>query len=387
MQEFINRVRIALVAAICVWSMSSCVYDDDMPPEPAGDGGTLVSLSLKLPPNRAAGDAAGGDNGYLPGEDYENYVDLSNDGSRIYFFDADGKFLTRFIPMFTEPGGTDGTTYTAVGRMPAELEDVTDFSVVVLSNWPAYNDAALVAGTSTVDDLCNDATACFNLLSSFVLDPDKDLTIPFFGIRKYTGVTIAKGKRNDFPGSVALLRAMAKIELVVDISGVSLVDPGLRGYNSRGFCAPAGVHSQADYDHNGVWADDYVKTAHLVGGANDAGQDEPTHILPLLRKREADATHRETWIAYVPEYRNTGAGDYKSHLEFRLDIMPDKLFRLDFAEYETDAATGVTVMKPDSYYDILRNNWYRFTVSLNKGALIINVKKWTAAFDNYFQFK
>lgn len=385
-------LRIAwILCSVCV--ATSCVYDDILPEnEPTlPDNRTLLSISFRLPDMGAQSRA---DGSYEDGVDYENYVDIYNGGFRIYIFDADNKYLSRFVPMLIDgPDASSGHEYKVQGILPDDIAERTALKIVVLANWPSYPDDRMEVGTTTIEDVCNDASSQFDCLSSFELNPDKGLIIPFFGVHHYTGLKFEKGKCTSLTEPVALLRAMAKVEIVVETDGISLSDVGLRGYNSRGYCAPSGVYSQTEYDHNGSWSDDYVKKTHLVGGANDY-DNVKADILPLFRKYQNDGTHKETWIAYVPEYRNTGDDDYKSHIEFHLDIQGDganpyKVYFTDYGENGKIKPTpdSTTLPADTKYYDVLRNNCYRFTLSIDKGLLIIKVKQWENTYDNNFIFK
>jgi len=381
MQGFLKNILRMAMAVFAVCTVTSCVYDDMQDESEIPDNRTLLNIGFNFPMSLAE---SGERNGYLPGVGYENYIDIKNKGYRIYFFDNADKYVTRFIPiMVAASGDGEDNAYEVLGEVPDEISGLTDFKIVVLANWPSYPDDSLEPGVTSIDGLCNAASAQFSCLTSFDLNPDKGLTIPFFGIHHYKGVTIKKGKLTTLEEPIALLRSMAKVEVIVDIDGVSLSSIGLRGYNSKGFCAPGGVYSQTDYDHGGIWNDDYVKTPHLVGGANDAGQENT--FLPLFRQYESNGAQKETWIAYVPEYRNLdsdGTENYKSHLELELDIQNDSTpYDIYFADYDANGK-----MVKNSYFDILRNNCYRFTISIHHGAFIIKVKKWQNAYDNKFTF-
>jgi len=326
---------------------------------------------------------------YVEGTGYENYINTTIDGFRIYLFDRNNKFILRFIPMMLTPsGGELSDTYTVVAKVPAKLESLTEFKVVVLANWLTYSDTALIEGESTIDDLCNAEWSLFNCLINHELNPDN--VIPFYGIHHYIGVSFVKGKRTTLPESVSLLRAMAKIEVIFDNPGLSLSDVILHGLNSKGYCAPTGVYSQADYDHNKQWNEDYVKSLHLIGNVND--MDATVNQTHLLCKNPGDGTQPETWVCYVPEYKNTvngegtGAATDKAYLELKLDIDDITLENVYFTEYSNNNPDNLYKSVPGTDFDLHRNNVYRFNVSIGKGGLIINVKKWENAYDNRFVF-
>ena len=378
--------------ALAVAGATSCVYDDEPQEQPEGPEQTLLSMSLSMPMAQAE---TGTPDGYVAGNENENYLDIPNDNYRIYFFDKEDKYITRFVPMGVYPTNEERTEYEVLGLTPADIMDLTDFKVVMLANWAAYPEP--VAGSTTTSDLCEAAEAQYascltktetdaatdqNLVTSIGPDIATGKLIPFFGLHHYTGVNIVKGKRTELNEPIAMLRAMAKIEVIVDVKGVSVTDIGLRGYNDNGYCAPAGIVEHGDYDHSGNWNLDYVKTPHLIEGVNET--DSEKRFMHLLRRTEkaADGTSTEKWIAYVPEYRNTGAGDYKSRIEFKLDIQ-DTLHEIYFADYNTDGK----INENPAYHDILRNNCYRFTVTLKGGILIIKTEQWENAYDNKFTFE
>lgn len=362
-------------------AVTSCIYDDVQKEQPAvTTDRALLVFSIQLPMMRA-GSGSGGK--YEVGVGNENYIDITSDGFRIYLFGADDKYITRFIPVsFASSDNGASGTYNVVGTVPAEFKNPNRFKVVVLANWPTYSDEALISGSSSIDDLCNAEWAQFNRLTDFELNPDNGATIPFYGIHEYTDITFEKGKQTILQEPVALLRAMAKVEVVFDDASISLSSVVLRGSNSKGFCAPSGVYSQSDYDHNGDWNEDYVKTLHLPGDANEAGQEN--NVVSLYCKNKRKGSKKETWVCYVPEYRNTGSGDYKSRLELMLDVQrdDDTPFIVYFADYDKEGK-----LQNDSYFDIHRNNLYRFTVTIDsQGAIKVIVEKWTNAFDNNFTF-
>jgi len=385
MRAILKYSLVAVMMALLAGVTTSCVYDN-LADEPDCSGGspageTMLVIRMNLP---VMAETRAGGGTYEPGTGYENYINTTSDGLRIYLFGSDNKFILRFIPMLvSQQGGGSSVTYTAVGRLTPEMESLTDFKVVVLANWPVWSDGTLVPGVTTIGDLCNDETAQFSSFTRHELNPDEGRTIPFYGVHEYSGVTFEKGTRNTLDEPVALLRAMAKVEVVFDNPGLSFDDVILHGVNSKGYCAPEGVYSQAAYDHDGNWNEDYVRTLHLAGGANDA--DATSNVTHLLRTQQADGTQKETWVCYVPEYRNTsgsGPAADRAWLELRLDIPDITLENVYFVDYDS---SNRPVANTD--FDLHRNNLYRFNVSLGKGGLIIRVLKWENTYDNNYTFE
>lgn len=390
MQTFINNIRGMALAAIALFAMTSCVYDDvSEEPDVTPQDDPMLVLNLKLPKMPATRAAE-----YEPGTGYENYINTTYDGFRIYLFDENDRFIMRFIPMMLTPNGGNGSdTYTVIGKAN-DLQTLNQFKVVVLANWRSYSDFdnSLTKGSSTIEDLCNHESSKFSRLTQYELNSTN--TIPFYGVHHYTGVTFEKGKRTTLSEPITLLRAMAKIEVIFDNPGLSLDDVILHGVNSRGYCAPKGVYAQGDYDHNGVWSEDYVKTLHLPGDANDSKDADGKLVETHLLCTNPDATDQpQRWVCYVPEYRNTLSGDGtgpaadRAWLELKLSVDGITLENVYFTDYSNNNPDKIYKSVSGTDFDLYRNNCYRFNVSLGKGGLIINVKKWFAAYDNHYVFE
>ena len=364
-----------LPAMLGLLFQASCQEDGPMPAPPVD--GQQLNLVLRVPYNAPA-------EGYEEGNMYENYINMSSDGYRIYFFDANNNtFIARFEAADVVPvEGTDYVDYTLLGKVPDELVSHSDFKIVILANWPEYKDDALTTETTTIENICNADWAQFDCLTDFNLGPDN--LIPFYGVHTYKDVTFKPGVATLLDEPITLLRAMAKVEVIlenyevnteVSFSGVSICR-----YNQKGYCAPANVFSEKDYGQGTNWETDYLPSLHLVGNVNDADAEGRTK--PFLKVAERnEATHqKELWIAYLPEYDNQ-KDDY-SYMEVKLShqMEKDKAYQIYFAEYDQG-----TVL-PDNRYDIARNNLYRFTVTLKNGAIKAEVNEWDYLYENEFIF-
>lgn len=400
MQGRISNILRLTTAVLAALAMVSCIYEDPQDETAVPEARTLLDISFRVPQMNAQTRAEGTEGSYEDGVGYENYLDIYNGGFSIYFFDyTDNTYITSFTPVaISGPDAGNKGEYKVQTLVTNEIAELNAFKIVVLANWPSYPDDFMKAGVTTIDDLCNGVTgefdSQFDCLPGCDLDPDKGLMIPFYGIHSYTGVTIQKGKINTLAEPVALLRAMAKVEVVVDIDGVSLSTIGIRGYNKKGYCAPDKVYTHGDYDHDGDWSNDYVKTPHLIGGENYPNQQDA--FLPMFCRQRRDGAKKETWVAYVPEYRNTDSPDgtvnYKSRIELTLDIQEEGAmpYSIYFAKYDDTTTVKPVILdektEPNTCFDILRNNCYRFTVSIKGGLLIIKPEKWEYAYDNKFTF-
>lgn len=332
-----------------------------------------LQLQLSLPMDASARTTRM-PSGFEAGSKYENYINFNDVHSyRIYFFDTNNNYIARFIPSKTVMAeATEYTLYSVEGEVPEDVlqrasNNAMDFKIVVLANWEKYNEPK--AG-STLEMICNADWAQFKNLKSFELG-EKNL-IPFYGVNEYEDVPVQYGGTITLEESIPLLRAMAKVEVILDkedelnTEEMSFSNVTLHGYNSKGYCAPM----NGAYPQNG-------HILHLIGGQNDEGSINKT----ILFLQTQSDNKKETWIAYVPEYDNTN-GNNAAYIELRFDIQTEtdeKDFVIHFADDQTDIE--------NTSFDITRNHLYRFNVTIDpKGNLAVEVNDWEKKYDNDFNF-
>ena len=313
--------------------------------------------------------------GFEAGSKYENYINFDDVHSyRIYFFDTNNKYIARFIPSPSKTvmaEATEYTLYSVEGEVPEDVlqrasNNAMDFKIVVLANWENYEEPK--AG-STLGTICNEVWAQFKILESFKLDEEN--LIPFYGVNEYEDVPVQYGGTITLEESIPLLRAMAKVEVILDkedelnTEEVSFSDVTLHGYNSKGYCAPM----------NGAYPQNGHIGLHLVGNKNEDNAIENT--ISFLQTQSN--YKKETWIAYVPEYDNTSDEDNAAYIELRSDIQTEA-FVIRFA----DDQTNVT----NTSFNITRNHLYRFIVKIKlvNGRIEAEVSDWEEEYENDFNF-
>ncbi len=363
--------------------LTGCMGDeDDSTQTDRLDGKAHLVLTFVTPSDGTSTRSAAEDpDGYETGIGYENTVDINGGDYRMYFFtyssgdEKGGTLIAEFKPdEITSVSSSSTTTYTVKGDVPNELMDVGDFRVVMLANWGMWY-PSVTAGTTTIDDLCEGEYTTFNAFKKFVIDEYN--LIPFYGVQEYSNVLFTIGKSTTLTTPVSLLRAVAKVEVILtaasevdEFSGVSIVN-----YNSQGYNAPAGVYTAADYDtemknnpSSDNWPDEWVKDLHLVGGANDLGSKTQTFTQII-------GADQDTWRIYLPEYNNMGT-DY-SYISVTIG---GEEYNIYFAEYNDDGTTDNT-----DRYNIKRNNLYRFYVTY-EDYFRVYVNKWDEIYENDFNF-
>ncbi len=327
--------------------------------------------------------ADGDPDGYEAGIGYENTVNIDAGDYKMYFFsyssgdEKGGTLIAEFKPeSITSTSTSSTTTYTVTGDVPEELKDVSDFRIVMLANWGSY--PSVTPGTTTIDDLVEGQYTTFSASTKFTIDADN--LIPFYGVQEYSDVTFKEGTTTALTTPISLLRAVAKVEVILtEDSYVDAFDAvSIVNYNAQGYNAPAGVYTAADYDTNesrnpntSNWPDEWVRELHLVGGANDTGSK--TQAFTQI----ASAT-QDTWRIYVPEYSNSG-DDY-SYITVTVNGEQYNIYFADYTDEETDNTDT------SNRYNIKRNNLYRFYVTYKYNHISVWVEKWDEVYTNVFGF-
>ena len=339
-------VAFAVWLLVAMLALSSCIMDDgsgDVAPDT--DAGVQVGLHISLGTPAGAAKVPAGNYDDATATAYENFIDIENGGYRVLFFDMDNRYLATFEPQKFTALGSDrltSKTYEVTGKVDADMP--SNFKVVVLANWPSYPQN-LVRGVTTVADICSADNARFSYHSIYQLSPSE--LIPMYGIKECKNVTF-RDKIIVPLGTVHLLRAMAKVEVLGTEGPWTIEEVKLHNYNGFGYCAPADVFNEADYVRYD-YALDFNTNIHIPTGA---------FMQSALSLGEVASGH---FVIYVPEYQNTlngiGIGN-KATLGIRFKERIDKEYAVDFKYYQSPSA-DVTEGTP---FDIRRNYDYRFVI-------------------------
>lgn len=339
-------VAFAVWFLVAMLALSSCIMDDgsgDVAPDT--DAGVQVGLHISLGTPAGAAKVPAGNYDDATATAYENFIDIENGGYRVLFFDMDNRYLATFEPQKFTALGSDrltSKTYEVTGKVDADMP--SNFKVVVLANWPSYPQN-LVRGVTTVADICSADNARFSYHSIYQLSPSE--LIPMYGIKECKNVTL-RDKIIVPLGTVHLLRAMAKVEVLGTEGPWTIEEVKLHNYNGFGYCAPADVFNEADYVRYD-YALDFNTNIHIPTGA---------FMQSALSLGEVASGH---FVIYVPEYQNTlngiGIGN-KATLGIRFKERTDKEYAVDFKYYQSPSA-DVTEGTP---FDIRRNYDYRFVI-------------------------
>ncbi len=386
------RTMCAILGVACLLLTGCYAETYDVEETSEFNGTTHVVLTFVTPNNSSSRSAMEDRDGYEAGIDYEDDINISAGDYKIYFFSYEsgdekgGTLIAEFKPTeITQSSTSSTTTYTMIGDVPNELLDVSNFRVVMLANWGVQY-PSVTAGTTTIDDLVEGTYTTFNASTKFTINESN--LIPFYGVQEYTGITFTIGSTTNLSTPASLLRAMAKVEVILEEGGdiEAFDDVSIVNYNSQGYCAPAGVYTAEDYDtqmnnnpSSDNWADEWVKDLHLVNGKNDT--DSKTQAFTQITGASQD-----TWRIYVPEYDNVSNTNDYSYITLTIGDTPYYIY---FAEY-TDGATDNSILT--NRYNLKRNNIYRFYVTIlleeEEYKIVIRVwaEKWEELFDNSYEF-
>lgn len=346
-------------------SIVACSDDNDMP-VPGGEGEVVENAQVSLIfsvadiPETEASRTTPTDGDYEPGDGFENYVDIEGADFRIYMFSMANKFIGSFdnITLDRLSASSTARTYEVKADIDPELTRFSDFKVCVLANWNTY--PSLAAGDD-ISVLWNKADETIYDFNTAPLSPDH--LIPLYGIKEYSNVSFMSNVRTIL-GTIFMLRACAKIEVMLDKSVRPVKSIALTRVNDRGFKAPKNVALQSDYVHNS-YERDYVNTPNIPAEALVYKDVE----IPLVKGDPLKMEER-TFAIYLPEYNNTSYGVTPSQIKITyvdVDNTNEVERLIDFKYYQESGSH-----KENEPFDILRNYIYRF--KLRQSAVIVDIQ-------------
>lgn len=341
MRKVIRTVMTAIGLSACLIVLVACSQEGELSEASGGELMLRVGLSLSARSSDLE-----------PGVENENKIDVKNKDYRIYFFDTENKFIAEFTPDDVTQASDKSHEYSVTGKAPAGLATYTDFKMVVLANWGTAYPKDLKKGTTTIEDICTATTATFDFFSPEDLINGKKL-IPFYGVREYKDVKFKPNEYVNLTESVELLRAVAKVEVLLEseLPDLTIEEVKIHRYHSKGYCAPKEEYSETNNN-----------PLHLI----ENGKVEDTADF-------SKNNPNNKWIIYLPEYDNQQADDDNySYITVKFahqtsDEAPHSIY---FAKY-TDGKTENT-----NRMNIQRNHLYRFTVKATPLNFQVSVDKW-----------
>lgn len=355
--NIIHRIAVCLTA-LALPFMVACSSQEECMPDVGGTIQAVMSIDLGDMGYRDSR-ATPSDGEYNRGSGLENFIDLPNKDFRCYLFGLDNVLVSDLDIVSVVDFG-DGR-YSVRLRLE-DNEDVkralTDgCRFVFVANWGTYIEPT---PGMTIGELCSAPFAKFDF-SQQTTQLSYENPIPMYGVKEFNnGVQdFIDGKEVSDIGAMFLLRAYAKVDVNLifedfeDLPVVTSVT--LTRSSNKGYKAPANVTEQGQYV-TGSWHTDYTP----VNIPDDADDTE------LLLTRDDVSGH---YIAYVPEFKNVNdikePVDAPSRIRIRFTVGDTSAGGREGEGYVDFRYTGIQPAdaKPGQYFNIARNNWYKFDVT------------------------
>ena len=314
------------------------------------DGSTAqVAFTLKLDKAQPATRATtwGDDYDRQPGEGYENRIDQL----QVVLYSTDDNNTAYHLHNLwqetsaTQEGGQD--TYTFVGSIDTSDADsprAGTYKIMVFANCPDIDEGTDVGNLAYTYTYKGESTAP---------------AIPMWGVTT-AELTLAPGERQTLAGGIDLLRAVAKVEVLLqdndDTKGFSLKGVTLSTANTQGYCLPAG----------------YAAVEHTKELDREDGNTNYTfhpYTSNATATKVAFTEDNGTYTLYLPEYDN-GTGNTPATLTVTVadGDGQEETYPLEFKTYEEGQPTGKA-------YNIVRNHLYRYTITkIDNGQLTVQYR-------------
>lgn len=261
---------------------------------------------------------------------------------RVAIYTTDNTLVGMVEELVYWPINEDGSRYQFKGIVPEAL--LNNASSLTAGTAPDYK--FMVYANCTEDD---------NATMTYSYD-DLDITtgaIPMWGVKQSNISNLLRNRVQEL-GVISLLRAVAKVEVIVDetLTECTINSVSINYHNRKGYVLPTG------------W-DSALSTTELDRDAIFRGY----RSLHTSAHNFIEAESGRKYIMYLPEYDNQLFADYEAKLTVSVNYnattlnFPDAL---QFKSYENGRPTG-------NVNNIVRNTIYRFRITqINSGDLALN---------------
>ena len=271
------------------------------------------------------------------GTSFENRI--LPESLRVSVYTADNSYVCDIESLMYWPINEDGSRYQFHGKVPATLLEMAtkeakpEYKFMVYANCQSGDNA--------------------NIIYSY---EDIDMTtgaIPMWGV-KQADITNLLNNRVQELGEISLLRAVAKVEVIVDeaLEGCTLEGATINYHNRKGYSLPMrwdATTSTSALDREEVFRS--YQSLHTTG-----------HELTEVEKGSK-------FIIYLPEYDNSLFPDYESKISVSVNYNGAPMTFADALQFRSH-----TNGKPTGdVSNIVRNTIYRFRITkINAGGLALN---------------
>ena len=274
------------------------------------------------------------------GTSFENRI--LPESLRVKVYSADNRYIGDVEELLYWPISEDGSRYQFQGIVPqAVLEDAASLAAGTTPNYKFMVYANCAEGD--------------NASIMFTFD-DLDMTsgaIPMWGV-KQADITNLLNKRVQELGTISLLRAVAKVEVIVDeaLADCTINSASINYHNRQGYSLPAG------------WDTTTATTA--------LDRDAVFREYRLVHTSPHALTEVESgrkFVIYLPEYQNTNFADYEAKISVNVNLNSTPLEFPDALQFKSHVGGRPT----GEAANIVRNTIYRFRITeVKSGGLALN---------------
>ena len=332
---------------------ASCRQEADDPTQTADSRTAQVVFTLTL--NKGNGSRAINNpnwNGTYDKEDGVGVDNLINNLQVLFFGTTDGKYIGNVQDaIFYEQ--SEGV-YEFIGEISIDAGYVTTNANGTLN----LNAKMMVLANCA--DITLGANSTYADVQALAYDgATSPSQIPMWGIQTInTPITV--GARNEL-NDIDLLRAMAKVEVIMAAEGYTMENIILNRYNTKGYCAPGLGGS--------TWA--------AVGATADLATEGCTNYYTTATAENLTvaATDNKKVVFYIPECANSTDNPLSMYVNIKkgtTDVDANLTdANLYFKDYSDNSANAP--------FNIVRNHIYRYTITDVNDELdfTLNVAPWT----------
>lgn len=310
-----TSLHIAFAALLSLLSLASCSRNDEVAVAEEEEDKVYVTLTLSINGEEAGSRATWEDNDNPEdGNKWENTID----DLQILIYDANNNYV----------GKVEDLIQLLDGRYSGKLSDAewtgnTNYKIMAFANCPSIDNPSNI---NTLD--YTRANVSY---------------IPMWGVTT-AQFNLTPGVSEDI-GSIDLLRAMAKVEVIMNAEGYTIDNIAVDKSNPNGYCLPNGYNSVSETDRLDMEGETPASFNPYTSGTPESKAEDGQHYI------------------YLPEYDN-------STKPAKIQVTVNgETYELEFKDYENGAP------KEGTQYDIVRNHIYRYTITgVNDGKLIIKYK-------------
>lgn len=329
---------------------ASCSQDADDPTQTADSRKAQVVFTLTL--NKGNGSRAITNPNWKGTYDKEDGVgvdNLINNLQVLFFGTTDGKYIGNVQDaIFYEQ--SEGV-YEFIGEISIDAGYVTTNANGTLN----LNAKMMVLANCT--DITLGANSTYADVQALPYDgATSPSQIPMWGIQTINNTPITVGARNEL-NDIDLLRAMAKVEVIMAAEGYTMENIILNRYNTKGYCAPGLGES--------TWAD--------VGATADLATESCVNYNTTATGEVLTVAGTNKRIEfYIPECANSTENPLSMYVNIKKGTT-------DVDANLTDANLYFKDYTDDAPFNIVRNHIYRYTITAVKTGfdLKLTVAPWT----------